>query len=202
MRFRAILALGILAVLSCTALAAESYKVDVAHSSVGFRIRHLVGNVTGRFDQFEGSILLDSSDLTRSSVTLTIRAATIDTAEPKRDEHLRSADFFDVDRHPDMTFRSTRITRGSGDTYQVTGAFSMHGVTKEITVPVEYLGTALDPWGNEKAGFSATFKLNRKDWGIVWNKTLDAGGFLLGDEVTASIQLEAARESAPQKPSK
>jgi polyisoprenoid-binding protein YceI len=182
-----ILALGYPSV----APAGDPYVVDPVHSSVAFKIRHLVGTVTGHFRDFQGTIDLDREEPARSSVAFEIRAASIDTGNPKRDEHLRSPDFFDVDKHPTITFRSKRIARTSGNRYAVTGDFTLHGVTKELTLPVEFLGTARDPWGNERAGFSASTTLDRKAYGIVWNQTLDTGGLLLGDEVEVTIAIEA-----------
>lgn len=183
-----------LVLLGPAAHAADTYVVDPVHSNVTFKIRHLMSSVTGHFRDFQGTVELDAQDPTRSSVTFTIEVASIDTANPKRDEHLRSADFFDVQKYPEITFRSKRIGRKSGDTYEVTGEFTMHGVTREITVPVDYLGTARDPWGNDRAGFAASTRLDRKAYGIVWNQTLDAGGLLLGDEVEVTVSLEAVRK--------
>ena len=197
MRLRSVLGIALAVGVAVASEAADPYRLDESHSSVEFKIRHLIGNVTGRFGDFEGTLPFAAADPTRSSIRISIRAASIDTAEPKRDEHLRSPDFFDADTYPEMTFESARIARRGDDLYQVTGRFSMHGVTKELTIPVEFLGAARDPWGNERVGFSSIFPLNRKDWGIVWNKTLDAGGLLLGDEVTATIHLELVRETPP-----
>lgn len=180
--------------------ATDTYRVDPAHSNVGFKIRHLVGIVTGRFADFGGTVRLEPADLTRSSVEFTVKASSIDTAEPKRDEHLRSADFFDVAKFPEIRFASTKITKGSGDTYQVTGQFTLHGTTKEITIPVDYLGSVKDPWGNDRAGFATTFNLNRKEYGVLWNKALDSGGFLVGDDVTVTVNVEAGREKPAAPP--
>ena len=173
--------------------AADTYTLDRSHSSVGFRIRHLLSNVSGRFGDFSGTIELDTADPTKSIVHLTIKTASVDTSEPRRDADLKGPNFFDVEKNPEMTFVGSKIAKGTGSTYQVTGAFTMHGVTKELTIPVEYLGAAKDPWGNDRAAFSTTFVLNRQDYGIVWNKTLDAGGTLVGNEVTVTIDLEAVK---------
>jgi polyisoprenoid-binding protein YceI len=173
--------------------AADTYDIDPAHSSVIFTVRHLISRVPGSFTEFSGSIELDGAAPTGSSVRLAIKAASINTSQPDRDKHLRSKDFFDVANYPEMTFMSTKIAKVSGSTYQVTGRFSMHGITKEITIPVEFLGTAKDPWGGERAAFSTAFALNRKDYGIEWNKVLDAGGTLLGDEVSVNIDIEAVK---------
>ncbi len=171
----------------------DAYSIDPVHSGASFQIRHLVGNVIGRFNEMAGTIRLDPADLTKSSVVLTIKAASIDTSNSKRDDDLRSANFFDVQKFPEIRFESVRIEKGTGDTYRVTGRLTMHGVTREVTVPVEYMGTVRDPWGNQRAGFSVSCALDRKDFGIVWNKVLDSGGLMLGDEVRATINIEAIR---------
>lgn len=172
---------------------ADTYTVDASHSDVSFQIRHLVTQVRGRFTDFQGTINLNPQKMTDSTVEFRIKAASIDTANADRDKHLRSADFFDVEKFPEITFKSTSIKAAGKDTYQVTGNFTMHGVTKQITLPVTYLGTARDPWGNDKAGFETTGKLDRKDYGIVWNSALDNGGAILGDEVRISVNLETAK---------
>lgn len=192
-----LLALGILlAVLPALADEAETFEVDPVHSSVGFEVRHLVSYVPGGFRDFEGTIQVDRDALPQSSVEFKIATKSIDTGNPKRDDHLRSADFFDAERHPAITFKSTRIAKGAGKTYDVTGKFTMHGVTKEITIPVELLGFMQGPRGSEVAGFRTEFTVNRKDYGINWNNTLDAGGMVLSDEVTCRINLET-RQKAP-----
>ncbi len=192
------LALGLVLVGSA-ARAADTYEVDPVHSNVTFKIRHLISYVTGQFRDFNGTVELDLQDPTRSSVSFAIKAASLDTANSRRDDHLRSADFFDVQKYPEITFKSKRIARKSGSTYEVTGDLTLHGVTREITLAVDYLGTARDPWGNDRAGFSTSTKLDRKAYGIVWNQTLDAGGLLLGDEVEVTIALETVRKK-PEPP--
>jgi len=183
----------ILAVVG-SAAAADSYGIDAAHSDVSFKIRHLVSSVTGRFGSFAGSLNVDFQDLDSSLVKFTIDAASIDTANEDRDKHLRSADFFDVESHPEITFTSSKITRLRDSSFAVAGTLTMHGVSKIITLAVKYLGEVKDPWGNTKAGYELTTTLNRKDYGISWNKALDAGGFILGDDVEVSINLEAAKK--------
>ena len=121
----------------------------------------------------------------------TINAKSIDTAEPDRDTHLRSADFFDIDNHPQITFVSTRIKKRGAETYDVTGNLTMHGVTREVVLPVAHLGKAKDPWGNERLGFEAETTLNRKEFGLNWNAALETGGFLVGDDVKVSLQIQA-----------
>lgn len=188
------------ALLVQPALAAETYVVDKAHSEVSFQIRHLMGKVRGYFADFSGTIKADSAQPEASTVEFTVVASSINTLNADRDKHLRSADFFDVEKFPQITFKSTRIKSVGKDRYDVTGDFSMHGVTKSITLPVSFLGSVKDPWGNEKASFETTTTLNRKDYGIVWNKALDTGGLLLGDEVAITISLETGKpKEAPAK---
>ncbi len=174
------------------ALAAETYSVDKTHSEVSFKVKHLLGKVPGRFDDFSGTIQFDAAKPANSSVEFAIKATSIDTANGDRDNHLRSADFFDVEKFPEITFKSTAVKEVAKNRYQVTGAFTLHGVTKTITLPVEYLGEA-KMGDNVKAGFSAETVINRKDYGIVWNKTLDSGGTLLGEDVEISINLEVGK---------
>lgn len=198
--------LAALALVTMSALAADTaapapstYSVDVAHSSVGFVIRHLVGKVPGNFKEFSGTITGDPKDPQNASITLTIKAATINTSNEQRDKHLNSPDFFDTAKYPEITFKSTKITPKGGDQYEVAGTFTMHGVTKDIVVPVTFNGTTKDPWGNERAGFSVQMTLNRKDYGIIWNKALDTGGTLLGEDVAINVELEAVKKAAEKK---
>jgi polyisoprenoid-binding protein YceI len=185
----AVLAAAVLA--ASPALAADTYTFDKAHTTVLFQVRHIVTNVTGKFKDFEGQILVDKANPPASSVDFTIQAASIDTNEPKRDEHLRSADFFDVANNPKLTFKSTAIKATGKDSYAVTGELTMRGVTKTVTLAVAYLGEGKDPWGNEKVGFEVTGVVNRQDFKINWNKTLDTGGVLVADEVKIQIAVEA-----------
>jgi polyisoprenoid-binding protein YceI len=174
-----------------TTTATRTYKIDKSHSEAIFQVRHLVTKVRGRFTDFEGAIEFNEASPEQSSVHFTINATSIDTAEPDRDKHLRSADFFDVEQHPQITFTSTRITKRATDTFDVTGNLTIHGVTKEVVLPVSHLGKAKDPWGGERVGFEAEVSLNRKDYGLMWNATLETGGFLVGDEVKISLQIQA-----------
>jgi polyisoprenoid-binding protein YceI len=196
----AVLASALLA--ASPALAADSYSFDKAHTTVLFQVRHIFTNVTGKFRDFEGTIQVDRVNPSASSVEFTIQAASIDTNEPKRDEHLRSADFFDVANNPKITFKSTSVKPAGKDAYQVTGDLTMHGVTKPVTLAVAYLGEGKDPWGNEKLGFDVTGTLNRKDFGINWNKALDNGGVLVGDEVKVQIGVEANKAKPAAAPAK
>jgi polyisoprenoid-binding protein YceI len=189
--------------LAATPLLADTYKVDRVHSEAAFRIRHFVTKVSGRFDDFGGTITGDPSKASTSTVEFTIKSASIDTNMPDRDKHLRSADFFDVEKFPEITFKSTAIKPSDKkNVYNVTGDLTMHGVTKQITLPVEYLGEMKDPRGNLKAGFTLSTTLNRKDFGVNWNKALDSGGVMLGDDVDITINLETYKNPPPPPPAK
>ena len=184
------------AVLAATPLlAADTYSVDKNHSDVSFQIRHFASKVRGRFGDFEGTIQGDSAKPDVSSVVFTIKTPSIDTGNGDRDKHLRSADFFDADRCSEITFKSSKITPAGKDKYDVAGTLTMRCVSKDVTLPVTYLGTAKDPRGTERASFELLTKLNRKDYGINWNKALDAGGFMLSDDVDITINLETVKKA-------
>jgi polyisoprenoid-binding protein YceI len=170
----------------------RTFQIDKAHSEVIFQVRHLITKVRGRVSDFSGSIEYDAEHPEQSKVRFEARAESIDTAEPARDKHLRSADFFDVDRHPLLTFESTAIAPRGGDVYDVEGNLTIHGVSKRVVLPVTHLGSAKDPWGNEKIAFEAETTINRKDFGLNWNAALETGGFLVGDEVKISLSIQAA----------
>jgi polyisoprenoid-binding protein YceI len=176
------------------ALAGDTYVVDKGHSEATFQVRHLVTKVRGHFGDFEGTIQVDPARPEASTVEFVVKAASLDTAHAERDKHLRSADFFDVEEHPEIRFKSSKITAKGKDAYEVSGTLTMRGISKEITLPVSFLGFAKDPWGNEKAGFETQITLNRKDFGMVWNKTLDSGGWLLGDEAYITVNIEANKK--------
>lgn len=178
---------------------ADTFKFDPVHTSVSFRIRHLVTRVEGRFTQFEGTILMDQKNPSASSVEFTIKAASIDTKVEKRDSDLRSASFFDVEKYPLITFTSSKVVKKSEDLVEVTGNLTMHGVVKTVTLPVKFLGIIKDPWGGTRAGFELQTTLNRKDFGITTNQALAQGGFLLGDEVEVTILVEALKPPEEKK---
>jgi polyisoprenoid-binding protein YceI len=191
----------LLAVAAFSAPAAASaahYEIDAAHSSVQFAVKHMmIATVRGEFSKVRGTVNLDDRDLKRSSIEATIDAGSISTREEKRDAHLRSPDFFDVAKYPSITFRSTEVKKVGKDRYSVTGELSMHGVTKVVVLDVESPSTeARDPFGNTKRGAVATTTLNRKDFGLNWNKALEAGGVLVGDTVKVTLDLELARKAA------
>lgn len=187
-----------LTLAASAAFSQDVYNVDKTHSEVTFRVRHFVSKVPGRFDDFSGTISVVPGKPAASSVEFAIKTASINTANTNRDNHLRSADFFDAEKYPEITFKSTKIVPVDADTFNVTGIFTMHGTAKELTIPVEFGGTVTDARGTEKAGFSLVTKLNRKDYGIVWNQTLDSGSMVLGDEVEITVNIEAnKRKPAP-----
>jgi polyisoprenoid-binding protein YceI len=174
--------------------AAATYTIDKAHSSVGFKVKHLtVSNVRGFFKDFAGTFDYDPANPKSWRAEATIQVASIDTDEPKRDEHLRSADFFDAATFPTMTFKSTGVNVAKDGAIQLLGDLTLHGVTKPIVLDLEVNGVVKDPWGNTKAGFSASGKIKRSDFGLTWNKTLDSGGLLIGDEVSIMLEIEAAQ---------
>ena len=195
-------ALAGLVLSTAGALAAtETFQFDRAHSLVGFRIRHFVSKVEGRFKDYEGVIALDRQNPGASKVDLTIQAASIDTGNENRDKDLRSPNFFDVEKYPTITFKSTKVTPKGSDTYDVAGDFTLHGVTKPIVVTVRH-GGFVKAGKVEKAGFETVgFKLDRKEYGITWNRAVDQGGFMLGDDVEINVQVEANRPlEAPAQP--
>lgn len=173
----------------------ETFIIDADHSEVGFSVRHLVSRTRGRFERFSGEVRLDRERPERSSVAFEVDPASIDTRQADRDAHLRSADFFDVERYPVVRFTSRRIERSGEGRYRVEGILELRGHAKTIALDVSFLGLARDPWGNERAGFSTQAVLNRKEFGMVWNTTLDNGGLILGDEVALTIDLETIRQS-------
>lgn len=175
-----------------TATATRTFAIDKTHSEATFQVRHLITKVRGRFTDFSGAIDFNADAPTASKVAFEVQAASIDTGTPDRDKHLRSEDFFAVADYPTLTFASTGIASRGGSDYDVTGDLTMRGVTKSITIPVTLLGTAIDPWGNEKIAFEGEVTINRKDFGLNWNAALETGGFLVGDEVKIGLQIQAA----------
>ena len=173
----------------------ETFAIDTDHSEVGFSVRHMLSRTRGRFARFSGEIQLDREHPESSSVTFEVDASSIDTRQPDRDTHLRSGDFFDVERHPVVRFKSHRITKLEGEKFNVEGTLELRGILKPMTLEVGYHGVAKDPWGNERAGFSTSAVVNRKEFGMIWNAALDNGGFILGDDVTLTIDLETVRKS-------
>lgn len=173
---------------------ASQWKIDPSHTLVEFGVRHLmITTVKGRFGGVEGTITGDPGDWGNASVDVKIEAASIDTRNQDRDNHLRSADFFEVEKYPYITFKSTKVTQTGDDTFDIEGELTIRDVTKPVTLNATFLGLAKDPWGNEKVGFSAKAKINRKDFGLTWNAPLEAGGVLVGDEVTIQLEVQATK---------
>lgn len=175
--------------------AVTSWKIDPTHSHVEFAVRHLmIATVKGRFTDITGTVKSDDADLEKGEVDITIGVASIDTREPQRDAHLRSGDFFDAERFPHITFRSRRIEgAGKGD-FRLVGDLTIHGVTREVALDVASEGRVKDPWGGERAGFTATTKIKRSEFGLTWNQALETGGVVVGDEVKISIDAELVRQ--------
>ncbi len=180
--------------------AAATWDIDTAHANAGFRVRHLmVSHVRGHLGPVSGTVFIDERDLSRSLVEVSVDARGIDSREPRRDEHLRSADFLDVANHPTVTFRSTRVEAPSGPSgdLRVIGDLTIRGVTRPVTLTVEALPPAIqDPWGNRRRGVSAHARINRKDWGLTWNMVIEAGGVGVGDEVAIEIDAEIVARKA------
>lgn len=173
--------------------AVQTYVIDRTHSEVLFRVRHLLSRVGGQFRDFSGTIAFDPGNIDASSVEVAIKAASIDTAVADRDTHLKSDDFFATETYPDITFKSDRVVSTGENAFTVAGTLTIRGTSKNIELPVSYLGAAKDPWGNEKLGFEASIRLNRKDFGLTWNAALETGGFLVGDDVDVTLNVQASR---------
>lgn len=170
--------------------------VDPTHSAIEFSVKHMmIAKVKGSFNKFEASILANPSDLTTAEIDFAVDVASIDTRNADRDNHLRSADFFDVEKNPTLTFKSTKIVKTDEDEYDVTGDVTLNGVTQEETFNITFEGQGKDPWGNEKAGFSGKGKVKRSDYGLTYNAALETGGVLIGDQITLTIEIEAAKEA-------
>jgi polyisoprenoid-binding protein YceI len=174
-----------------------TYQIDSAHSAAHFSVRHMmISNVRGDFTKVSGTLLLDPENAANSAVEALIDAASINTREAQRDAHLKSADFFDVEKYAEMAFRSKSVEAAGDGELRVKGDLTIHGVTREVTLTVEGpTPEAKDPWGNQRIGATATTKINRKDFGLVWNVALEAGGLLVGEDIKISIDLEAIRQA-------
>ena len=171
-----------------------TWNLDTAHSSVEFAVKHMViASTKGRFTGYEADASIDETDLSRSTATVRINAASVDTRDEKRDGHLRSADFFDAENNPTITFTSKRLEAKGGNDYKVVGDLTIRGITREVVLDGEVSGPVKDPWGGTRVGISATGKVNRKQFGLNWNAALDAGGFLVGDDVKLNIDAEFVR---------
>jgi polyisoprenoid-binding protein YceI len=191
---------GILATVALLAVApsaAAVYDIDSSHSAAQFTIRHLmISNVRGQFSGVTGTVVIDDGNPANVKIDATIDASTVDTREPKRDTHLKSPEFFDVAKFPKITFVSKKSQKTGNGTYKVTGDLTMHGVTKEVVLDVTGVAEVKDPWGNTKVGATGTTRVDRKDYGLTWNKPLEAGGFLVGDDVDITIDAELTKKKA------
>lgn len=173
----------------------QTYNVDPSHSRLGFTVRHMgFSKVRGSFEQFEGTVRMAPGDLSTLEADATVQTQSVTTNEAKRDEHLRSADFFEVETYPTITFESTDVRDVSGDRFTLVGEFTMHGTTKTIELAGEYLGEGADPWGGTRVAFEASAKLNRKEFGLNWNAVLEAGGVLVSDEVEITLEVQAVQQ--------
>ena len=170
-----------------------TWKIDPAHTQAEFSVKHLmIATVRGHFGNVNGTVTIENDDPTTAKIDVSIDATSLDTRDEKRDAHLRSPDFFNVEKYPTITFKSTKVER-SGDDFRVTGDLTIAGVTRPVTLQVEEGGRARDPWGNEKAGFSATTKIKRSEFGLTWNVALEAGGVLVGDDIKISIEAQLVK---------
>ena len=177
-------------------MAKQKWAVDAVHSSIDFSVKHMmVAKVKGTFHTFEASIDADPEDLTTAAIEFSIDAASIDTRNSDRDNHLRSADFFDMENHPKIAFRSTKIVKKSEGEYDVAGDLTIRGTTRPETFLVTFEGHGKDPWGNEKAGFSGHGAISRGEYGLTWNTALETGGVLVGDQIQVAIEIEAAKQA-------
>jgi polyisoprenoid-binding protein YceI len=174
-----------------------TWAIDPVHSSVEFSVRHLmITTVKGRFTDVQGTVVLDDANPAAAAADITVNVASIDTREAQRDAHLRSADFFDVETHPTLTFRSKRVGSLPGDRFTLVGDLTIHGVTREVTLDITAEGRSKDPWGGVRAGYSATTKIKRSDFGLTWNQVLETGGLAVSDDVKVTIDVQLVNTGA------
>ncbi len=175
----------------------ERWEIDSSHSGVHFSVRHLViAKVRGQFSRWSGTLVVPDGDFARASLEAVIDAASIDTGVKDRDAHLRSADFFDVEQYPELTFKSTRVEPAGSDRLRVVGQLTIKGVTRDVPLDVEHHGLAKDPWGNERAAFTAKTSIDRRGFGLTWNQVLETGGVMVGERIDIEIDIEAVRQAA------
>ena len=172
------------------------WAIDPSHSKIGFKVKHLmISNVLGNFREFEGHVTTDGDDFSTAAISISLNSASIDTEMTDRDTHLKSADFFDAGNYPKITFDGSGLKDLGNDIYELTGSLVIKGVKKPVVLSVEYGGLMTDPWGNVKAGFSITGKMNRKEWGLNWNAILEAGGVLVGEELKIIGDVELVKSA-------
>jgi polyisoprenoid-binding protein YceI len=180
-------------------MATTTWQIDPAHSVIGFEAKHLmISKVRGRFGAVTGTLVLDEDDVTKSTVTAEIDVASVDTREAQRDAHLKSGDFFEVEKFPKMTFRSTRVEKDGSGEVKLAGNLTIRDVTREVVLTVEDEGREKDPWGGDRAGFSATGKIDRRDFGLTWNQALETGGVLVSNEIKLVLDVQAVKAQAEQ----
>ncbi|HEX4924644.1 MAG TPA: YceI family protein [Bdellovibrionales bacterium] len=200
--FKHLIAAAVVLGLGSTAFAGK-YVLDTAHGEVGFKIKHLgISTVRGKFNDFNGTFEWDEATGKLENLKATIKTASIDTNNDKRDDHLRSPDFFNAKKNPTITFTGKKVESANNKPTKIIGDLTMNGITKEVALDVKYEGATKNPWGQDVVGFEATGKVNRKDFGLTWNKTLETGGLLVGEEVTIEIAGEANPEAKPAPPAK
>ncbi|MCV9928451.1 YceI family protein [Flavobacterium sp. LS1R49] len=176
-------------------MATTKWAIDPTHSEIGFKVKHMMfTNVSGKFNNYEATITSNENNFENAAIEFSADIKSIDTGNTDRDNHLRSADFFDVENSPKMIFKSTSFTKIDDGNYELTGNLNIRGVEKQVKLPVEFSGIMTDPWGNTKVGLNITGKINRKDWGLNWNSALEAGGVLVSDDVRLNIELQFAKQ--------
>ena len=176
-------------------MAKSTWAVDPAHSEISFKVKHMmITNVSGKFDSFEATIENEDEEFENSEIKFTAQVKSVNTCNNDRDNHLRSADFFDADHFPTISFKSTTVRKGNDDDYIINGDLTIKDVTKNISLQAEYGSPTVDPWGNNKIGLSLTGKINRKDFGLSWNTTLESGGVLVGEEIKLAAELQFVKQ--------
>jgi polyisoprenoid-binding protein YceI len=180
--------------LASNSFSADKYEIDPAHSSINFTIKHLViSKVKGNFLQFSGTMMYDEKDITKSSVEVKIATASINTSNPDRDKHLKSTDFFDAEKYPEISFKSDKIIK-KDNAYLALGKLNMHGISQKIEIPFTFTGPIKDPWGNTRYGIEGSSTINRQDWKVSWNKVMDNGGVMIGNDVEIALNVEAFKK--------
>jgi polyisoprenoid-binding protein YceI len=176
-------------------MATTKWAIDPTHSEIGFKVKHMMfTNVSGKFGAYDATIATEDDNFENASIEFSADINSIDTNNADRDNHLKSADFFDADNHPKLTFKASSFTKIDGHNFELIGDLSIKGITKSVKFPVEFSGLMQDPWGNTKAGLNIYGKINRKDWGLNWNSALETGGVLVGEEVKLNIELQLAKQ--------
>jgi polyisoprenoid-binding protein YceI len=180
-------------------MANQTWNIDATHTSIGFSVRHMViAKVRGSFRRFSGAVVLDAQDPAAASVSASIDVASIDTGVEQRDGHLKSADFFDAEKFPTLTFQSTKVERAGAERLKVTGTLTIRGISRPVVLDVEQLGTGKDPWGNTRVAFAASTSIDRRDFGLTWNQALETGGVLVGEKIDIQLEVQAVQAGAAQ----